>query len=1701
MKKRVLSFWLIAVIALTFISQPLLVNAENVFAEKKSFDTSRYHSAAIMDNGDLYVWGKNNAGQVGDGTQTNRHKPVYIMSNVKSVSVGQMFTLALQKDGTLWAWGLNSNGEIGNGVTLGYCTTKPFVLMENVIDMSAGDDYSFIVTSDNKLYALGNNCYGQLGDNSLTDRTTPTKILDDVVFVCAGLDSAAIKKDGTLWTWGGAYYSYPESLVPVKKLDDVKYVTTELFNILAIKNDNTLWGWGLNSNGELCAGDDDYTTKPRKIMNDVKDVSTASNHTFLVNTKDELFVCGTSDYGQLGLGKSSSAVTLTPTKIMDNVDSVDVGFHTSFVCTKDGKLYACGDNYNGTLGDGTTTTRTSLVYIIDGLKVEKPPLAEGLFSYTISNGEVTITGCDVSASGKVTIPSKIEGYPVTIIDKYAFKQCRNITEISIPDSVVSIKAQAFSHCTSITKITIPASVTSLEPSTFFTCLKLTDINVDDANEIYADVDGVLFTKDKKTLVCYPGGKTDEKYVIPDGVTIISGAAFPTSSLKYIVIPGSVVKMNGAFSYINLENVIIKEGVTTISKSAFSQCKKLKSVTLPVSLKTISQNAFGACSSLTDVYYAGTDADWNNIIIDSGNDYLINAIWHYNVGKPSYNYSASPVYSTSQQDVLNDLKINTNEMLQNISCGNHPIKGPSVTFLGETFYLFEFDGRLDLNFEGAPVSVTVDSDTKTLRFLIGFENYDGHVDMSQENNSTAYWSESYQQVKSMYQSITGKKVDTTKLWNQFSSVRGQLKKMKSNLVVDADCFVAGYMEMSYETGEAKFTEGGIILEAGISGEFSAKVPSFPIAYVGMGLSASVGGKLSVAYENYISLRSELNAKLAANVHVGLMALSKRIAYIEGGLEGTLGADMHFASGKFKEEYDNSSPLVITVGGNIYLKGALLGYEAEEKNWPIGTPVQIYPKNDVSLMSYALFDEDTIDDVIANSTPLSRDYLYDVMLMSIDDSDKLYSDKSIYSYNAPVLTTLSDGSMLLLWVDDLGTKNDINKTSLMYSIYDGEAWSEANELFETGTYNGAPAIYNNGEMVHIVWSKAKTVFDNNAGLEDLIKDTELNYTTYANGTFSEPIVLTNNDMLEINYDIIESNGNIAVSWSENNKNNPYMSSGKNSLYVIEYKNNSWGERKLINQSDNAIDEIELYYFDDMLNCIYTMNSDDNSTDIYVNSNWLGDGSYINYYDGGLYYLSGNKIMSYNIKNKTVIETGLNGVNNFTIYEGNAYSLVSDGFACELYESINTNGTFSDWKQVTEFGRYIRDYSVTTDSIGEPVYALNLVDVNEGKSIYGASELAVCKASDINALELNAVYYDETNVAPSATLPLSIDVTNVGSTDIDGLNILITDDNGVILSNGAVNAEVICGESATIVYNYILPAELDLYDITVTVASAADERNMDNNSIKTSIGYADIMVQDVVVKRTENGAIASGTVCNGGYSDVTNVVLSVYDASYPDEVLATIDCAELDVGEEYKFTYDIPEKYLTLEDKMTMYGLCFKAGSDNQELNYANNTEKVVFGELTDYTVALVDGDCLLDIISVSEYNDYSVVKEGYTLEGWYTDPLFETGSKIDAIPPDISEDLTVFAKWIPMAINSVEYNNNSMLINAVISEELMGENGIIVLAVYPEGQPVSVRFMDISSDIECEFEGIVEAKNYTVKMFAWTDFENLKPLCSEVSYKVE
>jgi hypothetical protein len=182
---------------------------------------------------------------------------------------------------------------------------------------------------------------------------------------------------------------------------------------------------------------------------------------------------------------------------------------------------------------------------------------EPILTWTTTGGEVTITDCKEAAAGKLTIPDTIDGNPVT----------------------------------------------SIESSAFYDCTSLTSIEVGAENVNYADVNGVLFNKEKTLLHTYPAGKTGASYVIANSVTSIGGGAFYGCNSLTSVTIGNGVTSIGEYAFqgcTSLTNITIPDGVTTIGSVAFVGCTSLTSITIPDSVTSIGNRAFYNCTSLTSI---------------------------------------------------------------------------------------------------------------------------------------------------------------------------------------------------------------------------------------------------------------------------------------------------------------------------------------------------------------------------------------------------------------------------------------------------------------------------------------------------------------------------------------------------------------------------------------------------------------------------------------------------------------------------------------------------------------------------------------------------------------------------------------------------------------------------------------------------------------------------------------------------------------------------------------------------------------------------------------------------------------------------------------------------------------------------------------------------------------------------------------------
>ena len=315
----------------------------------------------------------------------------------------------------------------------------------------------------------------------------------------------------------------------------------------------------------------------------------------------------------------------------------------------------------------------SIFSMIDFCVINVSAETYGDLTYVVTNEEVTITGCNVDTT-EVVIPDKIENYPVTCIERFAFRNCTKLVNITIPESVTEIGDCAFENCNSLINVfisnmanwcNIDFYIMASNPLCYAENLYLNGelVEVLEIPKGLTEIRNFAFVNyDKLTSVIIPNGVKrigDATFnccdgllsiYIPDGVEIIGNSAFlGCTSLKSIVLPNSISDISTAIfrdcsslsnvtlsdnitnisAYMfsgcaNLTDIIIPNGVEIIHRCAFQDCLNLTKTTIPYTVTSIYYNAFSGCNKLETAYYNGTETEWSSMVIGTGNSSLIDS---------------------------------------------------------------------------------------------------------------------------------------------------------------------------------------------------------------------------------------------------------------------------------------------------------------------------------------------------------------------------------------------------------------------------------------------------------------------------------------------------------------------------------------------------------------------------------------------------------------------------------------------------------------------------------------------------------------------------------------------------------------------------------------------------------------------------------------------------------------------------------------------------------------------------------------------------------------------------------------------------------------------------------------------------------------------------------------------------------------------
>jgi len=333
------------------------------------------HSVMVVDDGSLWTWGINNYGQLGDGTQTDRLKPVKVvgLDNIVAAAAGYLHTIALQADGTVWTWGANSYGQLGLDSDIIDINITPARVegLSGIVAVRAGQFHNLALKKDGTVWSWGKNDVGQLGDSTHIIRYAPVQVsnLFNVIQIDTESDySLVLKSDGSVWSWGEnsdgqlgeGSLNDRNSPVRVHGLDNIQKISTGIRHNLALDSLGGIWAWGNNSSGQL--GDSTTGRRTTPVMtidefgnpfSNIKDIAAGNHHSLALTSSGFVLSWGSNSDGQLGDGTLNTRYMPTQINGMNNIESIQANSRSSFAINSSGALYSWGDNHDGQLGSGT----------------------------------------------------------------------------------------------------------------------------------------------------------------------------------------------------------------------------------------------------------------------------------------------------------------------------------------------------------------------------------------------------------------------------------------------------------------------------------------------------------------------------------------------------------------------------------------------------------------------------------------------------------------------------------------------------------------------------------------------------------------------------------------------------------------------------------------------------------------------------------------------------------------------------------------------------------------------------------------------------------------------------------------------------------------------------------------------------------------------------------------------------------------------------------------------------------------------------------------------------------------------------------------------------------------------------------------------------------------------------------------------------
>lgn len=822
---------------------------------------------------------------------------------------------------------------------------------------------------------------------------------------------------------------------------------------------------------------------------------------------------------------------------------------------------------------------------------------------------------------------------------------------------------------------------------------------------------------------------------------------------------------------------------------------------------------------------------------------------------------------------------------------------------------------------------------------------------------------------------------------------------------------GYIEFKGDINSIdELLDGGLLVDISgsqtfVGSQYLVMAGPIPIPlYITAGgsLYGSLKGEISNLNTDKIELKgnAELTPKVVAEGGVGV----NKIATV--GAEGNIGLKMY---GDLLD-----TKLNLKVAGGLSIVARIFAYQA--KLDMLGFE---YPSNKKNSEDFNLYS-------INNYSLMPRDYLnaqteWGTSLISSLSEEDIYKNQDItilqqgiYPDSRPEIMMIND-QKIMIWIRDNDERSSINRTELVFSIYDeiNQKWSEPQAIYDDGTGDFYPQVAKDENDLYVVWQNINVPFTNDdITVDTLAKHSDIMISKFNSdkNTFDKPTWLTSDDYYDGLPMLSVKDGEIAVSWVRNSENDIFGQNHKNELMFKYYRNGKWEDTQVVAKEQSIINSLDIVNNGQEQYIIYSLDVDNNPSTIddqelvlismnngklikteQITTNSVIDSNpqFVNLDNSiGLFYYSDNQLVFTEdinkIKPNPVFKEGQGlGTDSYQILNDDSNLMIL--WSKDTEDSIEVFGvkydeeskSFDNEMILTHVNQRIKAFDALFEDNGSILLVANIAEKIENQVenvIYysdGISSLGVIKVNPLEDLTINqeSLYIDESSYIVNQAIPITFEVTNKGQEISNGFKIELFD--GVSLSpnyTATVNTILKTGESSIVEVQFN-PEEAIQYSgmIKITPLGSQDAFEADNITTFT-VGYSDPYIKDITSSTIDDKLSLNMVFSNTSNISSKNITVNIREDNEEGNILYSTIIKKLESDVDVRLDYELDTADLEFDEdrKKVLY---VELVSENDEKYMYNNSEFIVV--TNPYQKEDVNRDNKIDILDLSEVaNNYNL-----------------------------------------------------------------------------------------------------------------------------------